>query len=507
MKRFFATLSTAILLITSTLTTVAFDASYDDYYVEDLSPIECSIFIDGKAYPCEPGYSDGYDTYFRYTSVADALGFKTTFSAETGRIYSTRDDVCVSFNTIGEDIEITYPDGTGTKPYFLYNDLGNIDGRMYISDYGIRTLLNASGGRHIYASSGVKASLNCYTEAGINALIRSADKELSVLNEMQAELVNQDYVSNGTNKITVKLGSDFFGIEGAGESVITITSAKRGKKAYVKLETKGKGLINFVRMLYDDFSVWGSETFPETTSVEWYFDGTTNYVKGAPLVESKIQYEDYGFTYDFPEETNAVLDKWVYSDYNSDDDLAQYVANPPSIGTFIVNYAFDNAYERAPEETIAVFLSLFSDKNFTVKNTAQGKTYTYKLDKNALARALEPTLATMTENEKAEFEKNMALFDINITVKQSTKQTGATSTAKGKISVSNIQNPWNKQVFSLDVSFESSETYSFKKAQTFTFPDISNAVNITEYMGEFLAEHEVFYDDDDFYEDDYEDYE
>lgn len=502
MKRFFSTLLSAILLVTSTLTAVAF--SLPDYDADHLTPIECSITLDGKTLPCEPGYADNYDTYYRYTSIADALGFETTFSAETGRIESTYEDgSCISFGTTGTDAMITYPDGS-VDDFFLYYALVNIDGRMYISKYGIDDLLQDKTEKRIYFDGEKDSHFYIYTEAGINSMIRSVNKELSVLNQIQSTISNQDYTSSGTTKLTINLGSDFFGIKGSGDSVVTVTSAKRGEKMYWKIESTGNGLVNLFKLLENIYDI-DAEKFPSSESLECFFDGNKFYLKDPTRIKSMLEYEYYDFTDEFPEETNAVLNEWAYTE-EMQEAWSEYLLYSSDLGTFIVNYAFDMSYDESPQEMIDMLLALLSDKNFSVNSSLSGKTYTYKLDKAAFLEALAPTMSVMSKEERAEFEKTMSVFDINLTTKQKIKDSGSTSTSSFEISLSNIPNPWNEEVFSLDISAESSQTYSFTKAKTFTFPDVSNAVNIIEYVENVLIEHEIYYDDD-YYDDDYEDYE
>lgn len=489
MKRFFSTLLSAILLVTSTLTAVAFDTSY---YVFDLTPVECSLTVDGKILPCAPGYIDSLDVYYRYTSVAEALGFEVTFSDETGMVNATYNGTFISCSTDGFDIFVTSPDGTSEELNFIYTIFINIDDRMYVSKHGIQNLLQNYTNRKICFDAENETNLSVYTESGIRSMIASVNKELSVLNQIQSTFLIKDYTSSGTSKVTINLGSDFFGIEGTGDSVITTTSAKRGEKTYWKTESTGSGLMNLFMLLENSYDI-DPETLPVNESMEFFSDGKTLYVKNPSLTKAMFEEEDHGFTYIYSEAADAVLNQWTYAECTQKK-WEEYFLNPAGVGTFIVNLAFDMSDE-PPQKMIDMFLTLLSDKNFSVTNSAGGKTYTYKMDKTTFLEALAPTISVMSEEERAEFEKTMSPFDIHISMKQNIKNSGSTNTSNCKISLANIPNPWNAQVFSMDICIDSSQTTSFTNATKFAFPDVSNAINITEYIDKTYSDIYEKYED------------
>ncbi|MFR8975304.1 MAG: hypothetical protein ACLVG9_04840, partial [Eubacteriales bacterium] len=226
----------------------------------------------------------------------------------------------------------------------------------------------------------------------------------------------------------------------------------------------------------DDDEISKSET------IEIYTDGQQVYLKSKTLTKALLQEEDYAFSYDYPEQTELLMDQWVTTD-NFPPSYRLLLNNGITLGNFIVDYCFETAtYYANPIDMIDMFVTLMSDENITVTENNGLKTYAYKIDKNTYLKCLEPMLPEMSEEERAEFDAVMDGFEMEMTATETVTADGIKSVSGGKISLSNVPNPWNEDVFSGEILFSAEETAAFLENVEYAFPDVSGAVNLTDFV-------------------------
>ena len=91
-------------------------------------------------------------------------------------------------------------------------------------------------------------------------------------------------------------------------------------------------------------------------------------------------------------------------------------------------------------------------------------------------------LPEMSEEERAEFDAVMDGFEMEMTAEETVTADGIKSVSGGKISLSNVPNPWNEDVFSGEILFSAEETAAFSENVEYVFPDVSGAVNLTDFV-------------------------
>ena len=460
------------------------ESAPEEEYVREFQ--EHKIFVDGKEVPCEPAILvDGYTVLYRYTSLAEALGLAVSFDAETGLVHTDGNGYAITFDAIAANASGTH-NGEPTDIYedqFIY-DFINMDDKLYIEDFAVKYDLADYSDREIRVDDETN-DIYVYTAEGKQAMADALNKNFTILNSMQAEVQGKDYVSEGVSEIVLNLKSDFLEIEGKGQSSISVTSAKLGDKSYTKIHTEGKGLMNLIPLLTGIVNSYGEAAehpadFPDSTDVELYFDGVRLYIKGEEATRQLLMQEAGWITYKFPEKIAEITKQWICTESIPEKQFSLWTEG--NLGSILVDLAFTSGNNTLPEEIIAVFQALFSDENFTVTDDAQGKTYTYTLNKEAFLAALEPVTSDMNEEERNAFYKQMETFGFEMTAVQNTTKDGGVSLSEANISVSNIENPWNEQMFSLYLSLKTSEEFSFSGAESFAFPDVSQAVNLTEFV-------------------------
>ncbi|MBQ4086655.1 MAG: hypothetical protein IJC78_00220 [Clostridia bacterium] len=461
----------------------------EEEYVREFQ--EHKIFVDGKEVPCEPAILvDGYTILYRYTSLAEALGLTVSFDAEAGLVHTDGNGYAITFDAIGANTTVT----ENGEPIDVYEDeftfvLYNMEDKLYIEDFAVDYKLADYSDRGIRVDDGTN-DIYIYTAEGKRAMADELNQKISMLNSMQAEIQDKDYLSESTGEFVVNIKSDFLDIEGNGQTTVQISSAKLGEKNYTKIHTEGKGLMNLIPLLTGISSSYGTdeapEAFPNTTDVEIYQDGMRFYIKGEEQARQLIMGEAAWLLYEDPEEVAEVTKQWVYTDNIPESYTA--LLKDGDLGTYLVDAAFTAGNDTAPEILIDVFGTLFGNENFTVTDNAQGKTYTYTLNKETFLAALSPVLADMSDEERAAFDKQMEQFGFEMSAVQNTTKEGGVSLSEASISLSNIENPWNEQMLSLQISVKSSANIAFSGANSFAFPDVSQAVNLTEFADKLMEE-------------------
>ena len=458
MKKFFAAFLAALLVLGTS-----------PVFAED--SFNYTITVDGVTVPSEPGYFR-YVTYYRYTSITDALGFQTTFNPETGKIETVKNDLKISFACNGSELEITQG-GILKDIHCIY--VTNYEDRIYITDFGVKEVLAPLTDSEIWFDE-LTNTVSIYSSAGKQALAEQTDARLTLFNEMMGLTRDKNYTSQGTGNMTMNLSSKLFGLSGTGEINFETVSAKSGNKAYSKVITSNSGLMNLLHLNIDDDEISKSET------IEIYTDGQQVYLKSKILTKALLQEEDYAFSYDYPEQTELLMDKWVTTD-NFPPSYLLLLNNGITLGNFIVDYCFETAtYYTNPIDMIDMFVTLMSDENITVTENNGLKTYAYKIDKNTYLKCLEPMLPEMSEEERAEFDAVMDGFEMEMTAAETVTADGLKSVSGGKISLSNVPNPWNEDVFSGEILFSAEETAAFLENVEYAFPDVSGAVNLTDFV-------------------------
>ncbi len=480
MKKIFAVLLSAMMILGAS---PAFaEGDYTNDYADDTSLFDYIITVDGTEVNSEPGY-DGY--LYRYTSIADALGFQTSYQAETGTVLSTKDDITISFAANGSNyFGANFTQGGQTYSDYFYFE--NINDRIYIP-YPSAEMLASSVNLTLTANESLEI-VSIYTADGKQALKEQADARLTRMNEMLGLTKDKNYTAQGTGSMTVNLTSNLFGLSGAGTMNIETVSAKSGDKQYSKVTMSGSGLMNLFQ-----YSGMENEDFSDSDTIEVFTDGKQVYFKNDKLAEALLSEEYYAFAYDYPEETESVLNKWVYTE-TVPSSFQLLLNNGASMGSFIVDYCFENAsYATDPAAMIDMMVTLMSDETIAVTENNGKKTYTYKVDKSTFLNCLEQILPQMSDEERAEFDAVMEGFSIEVSAAETVSADGIISMSDGKISISNVPNPWNKDVFSGEILFTSAENAAFQDTVEFAFPDISDAVNLTAYVNSVL-EADVFED-------------
>lgn len=457
MKKFFAAFLAALLVLGTS-----------PVFAED--SFNYTITVDGVTVPSEPGYNG---SLYRYTSIADALGYETAFHAETGIVESKKGDITVTFAVSGYG-GATVVQEDEFKDYLGYFYAQNIYDKLYISYYNAEALASVVDAGLVVDESASTVSI--YSSAGKQALAEQTDARLTLFNEMMGLTRDKNYTSQGTGNMTMNLSSKLFGLSGIGEINFETVSAKSGNKAYSKVITSNSGLMNLLHLNIDDDEISKSET------IEIYTDGQQVYLKSKTLTKALLQEEDYAFFYDYPEQTELLMDQWVTTD-NFPPSYRLLLNNGITLGNFIVDYCFETAtYYANPIDMIDMFVTLMSDENITVTENNGLKTYAYKIDKNTYLKCLEPMLPEMSEEERAEFDAVMDGFEMEMTATETVTADGIKSVSGGKISLSNVPNPWNEDVFSGEILFSAEETAAFLENVEYAFPDVSGAVNLTDFV-------------------------
>ena len=357
MKKFFAAFLAALLVLGTS-----------PVFAED--SFNYTITVDGVAVPSEPGYFH-YVTYYRYTSITDALGFQTTFCPETGIVESKKDDLIISFPANGFEATVQQGDEIIDVLHYI---IKNINDKTYITSFDANKF--ASYVNMVLFTNDAANAVTIYTPAGKQALAEQTDARLTLFNEMTGLTRDKNYTSQGTGNMTMNLSSKLFGLSGTGEINFETVSAKSGNKTYSKVITSNSGLMNLLHLNIDDDEISKSET------IEIYMDGQQVYLKSKTLTKALLQEEDYAFSYDYPEQTELLMDKWVTTD-NFPPSYRLLLNNGITLGNFIVDYCFETAtYYANPIDMIDMFVTLMSDENITVTENNGLKTYAYKIDKN-----------------------------------------------------------------------------------------------------------------------------
>lgn len=466
MKRILAVILSVFLVLGAS------PALAEDYVDSDgayWTPFDYTITVDGAEAAAEPGYN-GYIYLYRYTSIADALGYQTSFNAETGKVESVKGDLTVSFSTSDGGITLIQGEITNTD-YFRAT---TIHDKTYISYTNAKKLASYVDFA-LFADENL-GTVSIYTPAGKYALAERTDARLTQLNAMLGLTKDKNYTSQGTSKMAMNFSSKLFGLSGTGDMHLETVSAKDGDKTYAKITASNSGLMNLFRM----FHMQNGE-IPADDTMEFFTDGQQIYFKNKALAKSLLTEYDYAFTYRYTKQVDEVADKWFYSDVLSSS--YQLLLNKSiSMGGFLVDYCFENAaYATDPIAMIDMLTTLFSDENITVTEKNGLKTYTYKLNKNTFLNCMEPLLSEMSEEERTEFDSVMDAFNLEMTASQAISADGIISASNGKITLSNVPNPWNEDVFSGEILFTAEENAKFAETIEFAFPDVSDAVNLTEY--------------------------
>lgn len=484
MKRLLSLLISALLLTGTSGMVAAYDEYeddyYDDYYYEiSYEPFEYEIVVDNDLRTSDTGYLVDYWEHYRYTTVSEALGFKTTFNESTGMVESVKDDTKISFWPDGSYMYVAKGNEIINEMEWPYG-IANVEDRVYIEYSQVEYFFGDYTKSEIFVDLS-NYSLNIVTPEKKQSLTEEADRKLTYINELLNAVKDKNYISESAYVVNISLASEFFGVSATGDTEVEILSVKEDDKVYTKISQSNDGLMNFFRLINDeDISI--------SPITETFTDGGITYYKGKDTVKSMLDYEYYGFAEEYEDEAQEVLDKWCYNEsdvYSS----VPFITKDMTVGEFIVNYAFDTSGSGA-FEIIDTLTSLLSDENFVVSKSGGTKTYRFKIDTDTFLKAFETSEA---------FSEDLSTFDdlsISLTLTEKVSASGASSVGNGKIILSNIPNPWNEKVFSSEITFSSKENTKFKENTGFDFPDVSNAVNLTEFAQETI-DNDIFYD---FYE-------
>ena len=356
----------------------------------------------------------------------------------------------------------------------LHYIIKNYNDKTYIASFDAYKL--ASYVNMDLFTNDAENAVTIYTPAGKQALAEQTDARLVRFNEMMGLTKDKNYTSQGTGSITVNLSSKLFGLSGTGEIDFESVSAKSGDQTYSRVTTSNSGLINLLYLNIGDGEI------PKSETIEIYTDGQQIYFKNKTLVKALLIQEDYSFSYRYQNEVDSLNQKWVTTDYLPSS-YQLLLNNGATLGNFIVNYCFETAvYGGDPNDLIDMFVTLLSDETITVTETGGVKTYTYKIDKDTYLKCLEPMLPEMSEEERAEFNTVMDGFGMEMTAAETVTADGIKSVSGGKISLSNVPNPWNEDVFSGEILISGEETAAFAENAAFAFPDVSGAVNLTDFV-------------------------
>lgn len=434
----------------------------------DRVPFDCVITVDGKEVQSEPGYDNWF---YRYTSIADALGFTTSFNEEAGEVVSVNGDTSLSFPIGGYGASLTAGNKTTTIEYF---PIQIINDKTYLPYYCIETLASFTDMEaYVDNAAGV---VSIYTAAGKTALAEQADTRMTRFNEMLGLTKDKNYTSSGTGNITINLASELFGLSGTGDIQLETSSVKSGEKTYSKVSTTSSGLMNVIGLLNGQ-----SQEMPSSETMEIFSDGQRVYLKGKSLAKTLLAGIDATFPYSYPSETETISDQWFYME-DLPSSYPLLLNNSTSIGRFIVDYCFAFRPHTDPIQMYNMMVDLLADDNVEITESNGMKTYTYKIDRNSFMDLLAPLTAEMSAEERANFDTVMNGFGFEISASENVSADGIASVSGGKISISNIPNPWNEDVFSGEILFTAEENALFAETADYTFPDISNAVNLEEYV-------------------------
>ena len=284
----------------------------------------------------------------------------------------------------------------------------------------------------------------------------------------------------------MNLSSNLFGLSGTGNIDLTMNMVKSKGKTYTKITTANSGLFHLLHI----FSTADEPVFTPKT-FELYNDGTQIYVKGEALIH--ILLLEYGYemySYFYADEIHDLADKW-FSVEQLPASLA-LLSGDTTIGEYIVKLSFESeSFTSTPLDYIDMLTALFADENVAVSEHDGLKTYTYTIDKDMYLRCMEPLLSGLSSGERTDFDNVMNGFEMSISVTQHVSEDGITAVSDGKISLSNVPNPWNEDVFSGEILFSFDEQADFSVSSDFVFPDVSDAVNLLDYMRD-LVDADIF---------------
>ncbi len=469
MKRLISLLTIALMLFGTCCAVTAYDESEYDYYEEEYipsyEPFDYEIIIDNDLIIGDSGYLIEYWEYYRYTTVAEALGFTTTFNEETGMVESVKDDVTISFLPDGSYLSITENGELTIETDWVY-EIANVEDRVYI-DYSEIEYFFGDYTDRMFSINYDDYSLNIITPEMKKKLASEADKKLTYFNEILNAERTKNFTSEASGVVDISFSSDFFGVSGSGNAKMQVISAKEGEKSYVKISQTNKGLMNLLSLMNDE------AVLPHT--IEAFNDGKHTYYKGSETVSSMLDDEYYGFEYAYKNEASKVMDKWCYSENNSTSFIT-FIADDTTVGELIVNSAFETEDSDDAIEKIKMVTSLLSDENFKVSKANDTKTYKFKVDTKTLLNIL--SKSENLSDDLSDFEN----FNFELTLNEKISKKGSSSVLNGSISIENLPNPWNEDVLSGKISFDINGEAKFKEKTGFSFPNTSKAVNLTEFV-------------------------
>ena len=424
-----------------------------------------------------------YSQSYQYITIANTLGYTTTYNEETEEIVSVKDGRTIKLKVGDYDAFVT--EGETTNDVFLYDVPFVVEGRTFISRSALKNLFDVELYLSDYDEENPESLpyINIYEYNHFYRIFKENFTEYENLIEKIAEICNPDIDFQTEAQMEYKLdfNSPAFGttIKGSGKTKFVFEDSDSYK--YMKVSNNSDGIFNLLDFSlyafdYDFYNEENSEKRPEidldkTDELEMYYTPENIYLKS----DDVVYYNMYGTDY-FNGEN--IKDKWLKlpnlafgEEIASFDDENFEMAKDYLIREVIASFLERNSHLSYNEICckITEFTNTFN-KDIIKYNE---KTKTLKID--CSAKDFKNIVMFLGFTEK---EAQWAAFDFESTDVYDDK---GLPKGQGKLSytLTNIPNPFNVEIGT--VSFEMKITSKSKQLnQKRAIPSPESIINIDE---------------------------